>query len=328
MPLVSAYIAVGSNLGDRLAQMRHALKLMEADGAVMVLQAGRVYENRAIGMGDAAAFLNTVIEVKTNLSARALLERCLKVEDSLGRERSGVWASRTIDLDLLLYGDARFSSETLTVPHPRMQDRDFVMLPLSDVAPNLVLGLATVAELAQGLQSDVIYPLEERIWTAPQIRIIAALAENGVIGVDGHLPWSIPEDWELFLKKTRGGTLIMGRQSFLEMMKEPSWSDAREYIVLSSHPEQLNIAGITVVSNLDAAMALAQQTLRPIWICGGASVYALALKLADQLHLTRIQGSFEGDTYFPKWQHLFKQKIASLASSDAGLSYQFEVYEQ
>jgi dihydrofolate reductase len=268
-----------------------------------------------------------VIEVKTDLSAEGLLERCFEVEDALGRVRTGVWAPRTIDLDLLLYGDVQISKPELTLPHPRMLERDFVILPLYDVAPGLVFAKTLVSELAATLRSEAITPLEERIWTDPQIRLIAALADDRVIGVNGHLPWSIPEDWELFLKKTRGGTLIMGRHSFEEMVKEPSWRDDRDYIVLTSQPERIQTKGISVVSDFDAAMNMATRSLRPVWVCGGAGIYERALDLADQFHLTRIDGAYAGDTYFPAWQHRFQRKVAALTSSENGQNYHFEVYE-
>ena len=94
VPLAKAYIALGSNLGDRLGQMRQALDLLQSDDFVRVLRTSPVYQNRAVGMGDAGDFLNSVACVETELSPEALLDVCLSVESQLGRVRSDVWAPR------------------------------------------------------------------------------------------------------------------------------------------------------------------------------------------------------------------------------------------
>jgi 2-amino-4-hydroxy-6-hydroxymethyldihydropteridine diphosphokinase len=150
MPLTTAYLALGSNLGDRLAQMRSALELLEAEG-VRVGKTSPVYQNRAIGMGDAEPFLNAVVEVRTELAAEALLDVCLAVENRLGRVRSGGWAPRTIDVDILLFGEASVATERLNLPHPRIAARDFVLQPLSDLNPALELFGQSVRDWLQRL---------------------------------------------------------------------------------------------------------------------------------------------------------------------------------
>lgn len=139
MPLITAYLALGSNLGDRMNQMRSALEIMEAEGEVEVIQASPVYQNRAIGMGDADPFLNAVVAVKTSLAPEALLDLCLSTETKLGRVRTGGWSPRTIDIDMLLYGEMTLDTERLRLPHPEMAKRDFVVQPLLDIAPDLII---------------------------------------------------------------------------------------------------------------------------------------------------------------------------------------------
>lgn len=150
MPLITAYLALGSNLGERLEQMRCALQLLEAEGIVIV-NASPVYQNRAIGMGDADPFLNAVIEVQTELGAEALLDVCLAVENKLGRVRTGGWSPRTIDIDVLIYGEEQVKTERLHVPHPRIAERDFVLQPLADLAPSLNLFGQSVQDLLDQL---------------------------------------------------------------------------------------------------------------------------------------------------------------------------------
>lgn len=137
MPI--AYLALGSNLGDRLSQMRSALDALEADYPVRVLAVSAVYQNRAIGMDNADDFLNAVASVETDLEPEPLLDACLEIENQLGRVRTGVWAPRTIDLDVLAYGNIVMHTERLHLPHPRIAERDFVAQPLMEVAPDLVV---------------------------------------------------------------------------------------------------------------------------------------------------------------------------------------------
>lgn len=153
MPLATAYLALGSNLGDRLGQMRVALELLEADYGVRILRSSAVYQNRAIGMENAEDFLNAVVAVETELAPEALLDACLAVETKLGRVRSGVWAPRTIDLDVLAYGDRVIETHRLQLPHPRIAERDFVAQPLLEVAPDLVVFDRPIKEIVSALPS-------------------------------------------------------------------------------------------------------------------------------------------------------------------------------
>lgn len=153
MSLATAYLALGSNLGDRLGQMRVALELLEADHGIRTLRSSAVYQNRAIGMENAEDFLNAVVAVEAELTPEALLDACLAVETKLGRVRSGVWAPRTIDLDVLAYGDRVIETERLQLPHPRIAERDFVAQPLLEVAPDLVVFGQSIQAIVAALPS-------------------------------------------------------------------------------------------------------------------------------------------------------------------------------
>jgi len=163
MPVVRAYVALGSNLGDRLGQMQAALERLSADDALKVLQVSPVYENRAVGMGEADDFLNAIAEVETSLSPLELLDRCLDVESQLGRVRTGEWAPRMIDLDVIAYGDEAIESERLHLPHPRIAERDFVVHPLNAIAPELQICGRRVADLAVALPGDELTRYDEKL---------------------------------------------------------------------------------------------------------------------------------------------------------------------
>lgn len=136
---VKAYLGLGGNLGDREAYLQQAVRLLGEQERVRVLRLSPIYETEPWGYTDQAAFLNQVAEVETELSPQALLAATQAVERALGRERLLRWGPRTMDVDILLYGDRRIDEPDLTVPHPRLTQRAFVLVPLTDLAPDLQL---------------------------------------------------------------------------------------------------------------------------------------------------------------------------------------------
>ncbi len=137
---ILAYAALGSNTGDRFGFLLQAVEQLRAGEGVEVLRASPVYESPAMTLGDAQpAYLNAVLELHTTLPAADLLKRFLEIETDQGRERSPGqrWEARTLDVDLLLYGQEEIDSPGLTVPHPHLAERRFVLQPLHDLAPNL-----------------------------------------------------------------------------------------------------------------------------------------------------------------------------------------------
>jgi 2-amino-4-hydroxy-6-hydroxymethyldihydropteridine diphosphokinase len=135
IPQVRAFIGLGSNLGDRLVNLQEAVgRLSQTDG-VEVGRISRVYETAPVGPPQ-PDYLNAVAEVRTVLSARHLLEACLRIEAELGRTRAERWGPRLIDLDLLDYGRMRIDEPGLVVPHPRMHERAFVLVPLLELDPD------------------------------------------------------------------------------------------------------------------------------------------------------------------------------------------------
>jgi 2-amino-4-hydroxy-6-hydroxymethyldihydropteridine diphosphokinase len=133
-----AYIGLGSNLGDRDGTLRAALERL---GELGPLRVSSFRETEPVGVTDQPLFLNAAAELETDLGARELLERLFEIERELGRERSAEtrWGPRTIDLDLLLYGEETIDEPGLTVPHPRLAERRFALEPLDELAPDLAL---------------------------------------------------------------------------------------------------------------------------------------------------------------------------------------------
>ena len=133
----TAYISLGSNMGDRLYYLKTAV---EQIGLKLgkVVKASKVYEAAAWGYTKQPDFYNQAIEIQTSLSPAQLLEGCLDIEKSMGRTRTILWGERTLDLDILLYDGRSVQLETLKIPHPYLHLRKFVLVPLCEIAPNLL----------------------------------------------------------------------------------------------------------------------------------------------------------------------------------------------
>jgi 2-amino-4-hydroxy-6-hydroxymethyldihydropteridine diphosphokinase len=137
--MTRAYVGLGANLGDRRATIEQAVELLREAG-VEVLAVSSLRETDPVGFEDQPRFLNGAVAVETILTARELLDLLLETERRLGRTRAGPrFGPRTIDLDLLVYGDAELDEPGLTVPHPRLHERRFALEPLAEIAPGLVI---------------------------------------------------------------------------------------------------------------------------------------------------------------------------------------------
>ncbi|MDR5683119.1 MAG: 2-amino-4-hydroxy-6-hydroxymethyldihydropteridine diphosphokinase [Armatimonadota bacterium] len=155
------FLSLGSNLGDREANLRRAVALLSEHG-VAVVQRSAVYETAPVGRTDQPPFCNMVVEARTSLAPRALLERLQAIERTLGRVRAQRWGPRTIDIDILLYGDRAVAESDLQIPHPRMRDRAFVLVPLAAIAPDLELPDGTrIAELLPRVGDQGVRELSE-----------------------------------------------------------------------------------------------------------------------------------------------------------------------
>lgn len=152
---VLAFVGLGSNLGDRQAYLDEARRLMREISGTSLLAASPVYETEPVGLTEQGPFLNQVAALRTKLGPLELLSALHDIERRLGRERTVRWGPRTVDLDLLLYGEESRADDALTLPHPRMWERGFVMVPLADLAPDIVAPDGkTVAALARELAKN------------------------------------------------------------------------------------------------------------------------------------------------------------------------------
>jgi len=154
---VRAYVALGANLGDPITAVNAAFSALDGVPDTRLAARSALYRTAPVGVTGQPDFINAVAAIDTELSAPVLLEELLKLESRHGRTRDFHRAPRTLDLDLLLYGDEIIDLPTLSVPHPRMHERAFVLVPLAEIAPHArIPGHATVAELLSLVRDQAI----------------------------------------------------------------------------------------------------------------------------------------------------------------------------
>lgn len=133
------YLGLGSNVGDRLGHLTQALRLLAEREETLITGWSSVYETEPVGYTNQPYFLNMAVELETKLSPEHLLAATREIECNQGRVREIHWGPRTLDIDILLYGDRVYADENLVIPHPRMTERAFVMIPLAELSPGLVI---------------------------------------------------------------------------------------------------------------------------------------------------------------------------------------------
>ena len=158
--LPAAYLSLGSNLGGREANIRKALELLAAHARL--IRVSSLYETTPVGVTDQSDFINAVAFIETDLEPISLLHTVLEMENEMGRVRNFHWGPRVIDIDILLYDGAAVNTPELTVPHPEMMKRAFVLIPLAEIAPDLELpGGLTPSRALEKLEDQGVRKLAE-----------------------------------------------------------------------------------------------------------------------------------------------------------------------
>jgi len=169
-----AFLGLGSNLGDRLDFLQDGVDRLDADDRLAVEDVSSVYETAPVGGPEQDAFLNIAVRVRTRRSPRRLLVLCWAVEEAAGRVRAERWGPRTLDVDILLYGGRIVATRDLVIPHPRLVERAFALVPLMEVAPGMALPDGTsLASAAARLA-----PIEGITMVGRQVEVPAAASQR------------------------------------------------------------------------------------------------------------------------------------------------------
>ncbi len=163
--MIRAALGFGGNLGDPRQSMADALRILDSRSDCRVAAVSRLYRTPPWGKTDQADFFNACALLDTKLSPKALLELCLEIERGMKRVRIERWGPRTIDIDVLTYGEQTVHEDGLDIPHPRMVERAFVLMPLADIAPDLmVMGQTITAWLGQADRSGIVVADATQDW--------------------------------------------------------------------------------------------------------------------------------------------------------------------
>lgn len=149
-----AFLSLGSNMGDKKKYLYNAIKLLNSYAGVRIVNLSSLYETNPWGYTEQDLFMNLAVEIETSLSPIELLDCCQWIEQELGRVRLVKWGPRVIDVDILLFEDELINTDRLTVPHPFMAERDFVMIPLCEIAKDLKINEVKVKTLAKHFDSN------------------------------------------------------------------------------------------------------------------------------------------------------------------------------
>lgn len=159
--MIKAYLALGSNLGNRKENILKAYQYIQADEDVAIIAKSSFYETKPVGYVDQEWFINSVIAIETTLTPYELLELCHNVENELKRVRKIRWGPRTIDVDILLYNDLTLDEEDLIIPHPRMTERAFVIVPLYEIDQSLTINNKSIKLLKDQLDTKDVKKIHE-----------------------------------------------------------------------------------------------------------------------------------------------------------------------
>lgn len=149
-----SYLGLGTNIGDRIRYINEALKILNSNPNINITKKSKLYETKAWGYKDQADFLNMCIEIETSLNPYELLNDCQGVEKDLNRERKIRWGPRTIDVDILFFNDIILQEENLEIPHPRIKERAFVLIPLIDLNDKLKIDNISINEYLKSLTTE------------------------------------------------------------------------------------------------------------------------------------------------------------------------------
>ena len=276
------YLGLGANLGEREKTLRRAIERVKKIPAVKLLRVSSFYETEPWGVVGQPHYLNAAIKISTTLEPLDLLDALQKIEADLGRIRRRRWEARIIDIDIL-YG-AKISCERLTVPHKFLFERDFALVPLSEIFPSLEFKLHGDEVIrVKGSPTDF------------NFKFVACVDKNFGIGRDGKLLFKIPADLKNFRRLTLNHTIIFGRKT-LETFPNQKPLGGRRNIIFSQTLEK--ISGAEVVGSVEELFGVLDSA-EENFVIGGEEIFNELIPYASEIFLTAVDAEVQADKFFP-----------------------------
>ncbi len=280
------YLGLGANLGDRQKNLYAAIEHIKKIRGVEILRVSSFYETAAWGVTNQPNFINAAIKISSKLEPLLLLDELQKIEIELGRVRKEHWGARTIDIDILLIDGVKINSERLTVPHKFLYKRDFVLVPLSEILPNLKFEL----------HGDEV----KKITGSPidfKLKMVACVDKNFGLGYKNNLLFKIPADMKNFRALTLNNVVIYGRKT-LATLPNCQPLPSRRNIILSRTLEKIpNAEIVSSVENLWQVLNVDDKN----FVIGGAEIFSEILPYAAEIFLTVVDAEKPADCFFPKF---------------------------
>ena len=280
------YLGLGANLGERSKNIRAAIEQIKKIRGVEVLRVSSFYETAAWGVTNQPNFINAAVKISAELEPLQLLEELQKIEIDLGRVRKEHWGARTIDIDILLIDDLKINSERLTVPHKFLYERDFVLIPLSEILPALKFEL----------HGDEV----KKIAGSPidfNLKMVACVDRNFGLGFKNQLLFKIPEDLKNFRALTLNNVVIYGRKT-LATLPNCQPLPSRRNIILSKKLDK--IPNAEIVSSLENLWQILNVDDKN-FVIGGAEIFSELLPYAAEIFLTVVDTEKPADCFFPNF---------------------------
>ena len=292
------YLGLGANLGDRKKNLHAALEQIKKLSGVKILRVSSFYETAAWGVTNQPDFINAAVKISADIEPLALLDELQQIEINLGRVRKDHWGARTIDIDILLIDGLKINCERLTVPHKFLYERDFVLVPLSEILPTLEFKLHgdEVKKIA-GSPADF------------NLKAVACVDKNFGIGYKNNLLFKIPEDLKNFRALTLNNVVIYGRKT-LETLPNCQPLSSRRNIILSRTLDKIpNAEIVTCIENLWEVLRGEDKN----FVIGGAEIFAELLPYTSEIFLTAVDAEKPADKSFPHFDEfkLVESKIFS-----------------
>ena len=285
------YLGLGANLGEREKNLRLAIEQIKKIQGVAVLRVSSFYETAAWGVTNQPNFINAAVKISTTLEPLKLLDELQKIEIELGRVRKEHWGARTIDIDILIIDGVKINSERLTVPHKFLYERDFVLVPLSEI----------FSDLNFELHGDEV----KKITGSPKdfkLKMVACVDKNFGIGYKNNLLFKIPADMKNFRALTLNNTVIYGRKT-LATFPNCKPLASRRNIIFSKNLAVFEGAEIVQdIENLWQILKIEEKN----FVIGGAEIFAELLPYTEEIFLTVVDAEKPADSFFPKFGTDFK----------------------
>ena len=309
------YLSLGANIGDREATIRAAFEELSTLPLTELTRISSFYETTPWGKTDQPSFINAAAKIITDLSPEELLAHILEIEKKLGRVRREKWGSRKIDIDILHMDGITLSSPNLTLPHPYMFKRRFVMVPLDEIAPFAKINGRTMQQYLLNCP-DTGYvckmPGSPRDF---RCAIMVCVDENWGIGKNNKLLFDLPEDKAQFKEKTIGQTVVMGRKT-MDTLPQRRPLKGRFNIVLSTTLPDID--DFAVCNNIDDVFrCISENAQRKVFIIGGGMVYRAFLPYVTDAYVTKVHATKDADAFLPDLsKHDFTLKSCTPANDN------------